>query len=56
MICQGDPGRSAEDGLGLRIACIERLDPQAVIGFGDKLALEWRALEHAVHQLAPLLM
>ena len=37
-------------------AGVERVDRETVIGLGDEPSLERRALEHAVDQLAPLLL
>ena len=51
----GRSGFSPEQGLCLCVTGIERLNPQRVIGLGDEFAIERRALEHPVYQLAPLL-
>src|ERR1700733_10071021 len=53
---QDGPGparRPAANTMGRRVALIERLDGQAVIGLAFEL-LEWRALEHGIDQLAPV--
>ena len=39
----------------IRLSVVERLDGEPVIGPGDKLLVERRALEHRFDQLAPLL-
>ena len=46
------PRHSPDHRLGMRVARVERLDPQAVIGLGDEFAIEWRPLEYALHELA----
>jgi hypothetical protein len=46
--------RTPGDGLRLRLALVERLDRDRVVGLGDEAAVEWRALEDVLHQLAPL--
>ena len=54
MICQGAAG--ARPAIGRRRARgIDRLDLQAVIGLADQF-LERRALQHAVDQLAPVVI
>ena len=47
--------RTPGNRLRLRVAFVERLDRERVIGLGDEAALERRALEDVLHQLAPLL-
>src|SRR5262245_48552736 len=50
----GRAGRPPVHGVRIGAPGIERLDPQAVMGLGDELAIERRALEHSVDKLAPL--
>src|SRR5262249_37991583 len=47
--------RAGGNGPGLCASPVERLDGYAVIGLGDEPLVERRTLEHARHQLAPLL-
>ena len=52
------PGRgrgAAGDRCGIPRARIDRFDPQSIIGLADQL-LERRALQHAVDQLAPVVV
>ena len=51
----GGARRAADNGPRVGLAAVERLDGEPVIGLGDELLVERRALEHALHQLAPLL-
>ena len=46
---------TACDRCGAARARVDRFDPQPVIGLADQL-FEWRALEHAIHQLAPVVI
>ena len=47
--------RAGDDRPRVRGARVERLDGEPVIGPGDEPLLERSALEHALHQLQPLL-
>ncbi len=50
------PRGAARDRYCAGSAGVKWVDGQAVIGPGDQPLLEWRAFEHAIHQLAPLLL
>ena len=55
MICQGAAAARPAIGAGAVGAAIDRLDLDAVIGLADQL-LERRALQHAIDQLAPVVV